>query len=127
MDESEKRALGERYLDAYNRFDVDGMMATVHQDVVFENISAGEVNATANGAEALREMAEQAKALFSSRCQTMKTFEADAEGAVITVAYEGVLACDLPNGMKAGETLRLEGRSAFAFRDGLIARIVDES
>ena len=46
---------------------------------------------------------------------------------IIEVAYEGVLASDLPNGMKAGETLRLSGRSEFTFRDGKIYRITDAS
>jgi hypothetical protein len=37
------------------------------------------------------------------------------------------LASDLPNGMKAGETLRLNGRSEFTFCDGKIYRIKDVS
>ncbi|MBN2062515.1 MAG: hypothetical protein JW882_19080 [Deltaproteobacteria bacterium] len=47
--------------------------------------------------------------------------------AFIDVAYEGVLASDMANGMKSGETLRLNGRSEFTFRDGKILRITDIS
>lgn len=103
------------------------MMATLHPEVQFENVSGGEVNATASGADDFRRLAEQATALFSSRRQTVKAFKADGEGASIDVAYAGVLASDLPNGMKAGETLTLDGRSEFEFKEGKIARIVDYS
>ena len=39
----------------------------------------------------------------------------------------GVLAGDLPNGMKAGEVLRLKGRSVFGFQEGKIYRLTDTS
>lgn len=127
MNTDEKRLLIERYLDAYNRFDVEGMMDVVHANVTFTNVADGAVTASATGASEFRQLAEQAKAAFASRKQTMKAFEAEGDKASIEVAYEGVLATDLPNGMKAGERLRLEGRSHFVFRDGKIYRITDES
>lgn len=127
MDSDEKRSLIERYLAAYNAFDVDGMMATIHRDVEFKNISGGVVNATVSGAHEFRQLAEQSKGLFSSRNQTVRTFESHEDKAVIEVVYEAVLASDLPNGMKAGETLRLDGRSEFVFRDGKIHQLADYS
>ena len=57
----------------------------------------------------------------------MTAFRQDDSGASIDVDYEGVLASDLPNGMRAGETLRLTGRSEFAFADGRIVSIRDIS
>lgn len=127
MDTDSKRALIMRYLDAYNRFNVEAMMATVHDDVVFQNIAGGDVTAQAEGVGALRQMAEQAKAIFASRCQTLLAFSDTEAGATIQVAFEGVLACDLPNGMQAGQEIRLEGRSEFAFKDERLIRIVDIS
>ncbi|NIM48071.1 MAG: nuclear transport factor 2 family protein [Gemmatimonadales bacterium] len=103
------------------------MMATIHADVQFKNVSRGEVNATASGAEEFRQLAERSKGLFSSRNQKIRTFASDEAKAVIEVTYEAVLASDLPNGMKAGETLRLEGRSEFVFRDGRIYQLTDYS
>ena len=127
MDIDAKRALITRYLDAYNRFDVSAMMATVHDEVVFQNISDGAVTAQADGAEALRQMAEQATAMFTTRRQSMKDFAVDGEQAVISVDFEGVLACDLPNGMRAGQRIAVQGRSEFTFRDDRLVRIVDIS
>jgi hypothetical protein len=39
----------------------------------------------------------------------------------------GVLALDLPNGMHAGQELRLQGRSRFTFQDGKIRTLADYS
>lgn len=127
MTELEKRELIECYLDAYNSFNVEGMMATVHPEIEFKNVSGGEVNARTSGASEFRQMAEQSKGLFRSRQQTMTAFEATGDGASIEVMYEAILALDLPNGMTAGETLKLNGRSEFEFKDGKISRIVDYS
>ena len=87
----------------------------------------GAVTAQADGAEALRQMAEQATAMFTTRRQSMKDFAVDGEQAVIRVDFEGVLACDLPNGMRAGQRIAVQGRSEFTFRDDRLVRIVDIS
>jgi ketosteroid isomerase-like protein len=127
MDEDEKRSLVECYLAAYNAFDIDGMMAVIHPDIEFKNVSGGEVNATTSGAGDFRLLAEKSSELFRSRKQKILTFWSNADQASIAVTFEGVLASDLPNGMKAGETLRLNGRSEFTFCDGKIYRIKDVS
>ncbi len=125
MGADEKRTLVDRYIAAYNDFDVDGMLALLHRDVEFRNISGGEVNASASGAEEFRRLAEQSKGLFSSRRQEITRFESDGNTAAVDISYEGVLASDLPNGMNAGDMLRLEGRSEFGFRDSKTHRITD--
>ncbi len=121
MGADEKRTL----IDRYNDFDVDGMLALLHRDVEFRNISGGEVNASASGAEEFRRLAEQSKGLFSSRRQEITRFESDGNTAAVDISYEGVLASDLPNGMNAGDMLRLEGRSEFGFLDSKTHRITD--
>ncbi len=127
MHEDDKQILIGRYLAAYNAFDIDGMMAVLHPDIEFQNVSGGAVNATASGANAFRALAGQSAGLFSMRRQTMTRFDAQDDQACIGVEFEGVLAADLANGMQAGETLRLTGRTEFAFRDGRICRITDIS
>ena len=115
------------YLRAYNHFNVEGMLSLMHPDVVFKNVSGGNVNAVASGIDELRELANRARAMFSSRCQAITAFNSDGNSATAEIDFEGVLAVDLPNGMKAGETLRLKGRSEFEFRDGKLYRITDTS
>lgn len=127
MNEDNKQSLIKRYLEAYNVFDIEGMMSVIHPDIEFKNVTGGEVNATASGADEFRKLAEQSKGMFSMRKQTITSFETKDDQAFIGIDYEGVLASDFPNGMKAGEILRLNGRSEFAFRDGKIYRITDIS
>jgi hypothetical protein len=80
-----------------------------------------------SGAGDFRLLAEKSSELFRSRKQKILTFWSNADQASIAVVFEGVLASDLPYGVKAGETLRLNGRSEFTFCDGKIYRIKDVS
>jgi ketosteroid isomerase-like protein len=121
------RALVERYLTAYNDFDIPGMLAVLDPAVEFRNVANGEITATAEGIEEFRQLAEQGATLFRSRRQTVTDYAADGERATVGIDYVGVLAADLSPELRAGETLRLSGRSTFVFRHGRIARIIDES
>ena len=123
----DERALIARYITAYNAFDIEGMLATLHPEVTFRNLSDGEVTATADGLEEFRALAERSAGFFSTRQQTLRRFERDGTEARIEVDYEAVLKQDLGPGMRAGDRLKLSGRSRFGFRDGKIAMIVDES
>ena len=94
---------------------------------MFENVSGGDVNASTSGVPQFRELAEKSKGLFSSRCQTVTAYKHDGESVTVEIDYEGVLKVDIPNGPKAGETLKLKGKSVFRFRDGLIHALTDYS
>jgi len=127
MGENGKRSLIESYIAAYNASDIDGMMAVIHPEIKFKNVSGGEVNATASGEDEFRHLAEKSNELFRSRKQTILNSLSTSDQTTIEVAFEGVLASDHPNGMRAGETLRLNGRSEFRFRDRKICQIIDVS
>lgn len=116
-----------RYIEAYNAFDIETMMSTLHPDIAFQNISNGEINAETHGIEAFQTLAEQSKGLFTSRKQTITNVETNESQTRIDVTFEAVLAIDLPNGLKAGELLQLQGNSEFTFRDGKIVSIVDRA
>jgi hypothetical protein len=115
------------YIRAYNNFDVDGMVANMDPSIKFENISNGQVNMTLNGLPAFIEQAEQAKAMFTSRRQTIKSFKHTANQTEIDIAYYAVLAIDLPNGMKRGDELNLTGKSIFKFLGDKINELTDIS
>jgi len=117
----------ERYIEAYNAFDIETMISTLHPNITFQNISNGEVNAETQGIEAFRTLAEQSKGLFTSRKQTITHIETNESQIRIDVAFEAVLAIDLPNGLKAGGTLKLQGSSEFTFCDGKIISIMDKA
>lgn len=127
MDSSPQAALIHAYLDAYNRFDIEGMLAVLDDDVRFENFSGGELTVATDGIMAFRDIAQQAVALFSEREQRVTAIEEGDGWVKVGIAYRGVLRNGFPGGPGPGTVLELRGSSEFAFRDGKIAKIVDRS
>ena len=115
------------YIEAYNRFDVDGMVADLHDEVVFKNITNGEVNLTTTGKESFRQQAEQAKQYFSQREQHVTDWQVADNRVEVLIDYTGVAAIDFPNGLKPGDTLQMQGKSVFQLEGGKILSIEDIS
>ncbi|WP_324254096.1 hypothetical protein [Paenibacillus sp. 1001270B_150601_E10] len=57
----------------------------------------------------------------------MKQITFHDDRAEIEIDYEGTLATDFPNGMKAGEIITLEGKSFFQMKDKKLILIEDYS
>jgi hypothetical protein len=127
MDESTKRDLIEQYVNAYNHFDIEGMLAVLSPQVRFESYTGQELTASANGIDEFRQLAERAKGLFSERMQRITSLEFSQDGATAEIDYHGRLAQDIPGGPKAGSLLELNGVSEFTFGDEQINNIVDRS
>jgi ketosteroid isomerase-like protein len=127
MNPAEMRTLVDRYIDAYNRMDIEGMLLVVHSDIEFMNISGGVVNANTRGVSDLKALAEQSLSVFSERHQEILSFEANDTRAVAAISFRAVLASDHSNGLKMGHELTLTGRSEFEFQDGAILKITDIS
>ena len=121
------RKVIDHYIEAYNSFDVDGMLQLMAKDVVFENFSGDNLTAKTVGIDELRQMAQQAAALFKSRKQTILGYRADESKAFVDIQFEGTFAVDLPNGIKAGQTISIKGRSEFHFSKDLITYLGDFS
>ena len=115
------------YIEAYNRFDVDGMLAPLHEEVVFQNIANGEVSLTTTGKGDFRGQAEQATRYFSEREQRVTHWQLVGNRVEVAIDYCATVAIELPNGLKPGDTLRLQGKSVFRFGDGKIISIEDIS
>lgn len=121
------RALIDRYIDAYNRIDVDAMLATMHNEVIFENYTAGVLSVRTVGVHELRHLAESSRYLFSARHQTITSYSEVAGVAHAQIHFQGTFAVDLPNGVRAGQSIALNGRSEYRDRDGLLIYIADYS
>lgn len=126
MEELQKRMV-ENYIWSYNAFDVDGMTRDLHHEVVFENISNEKVDLTIRGIEAFKEQAENAIGYFTQRVQRVTSWDFKDNIVTVNIDYRGILAVDLPNGKKAGDTLQLKGLTIFSFKEGQIAKIQDKS
>ncbi|UJF36226.1 nuclear transport factor 2 family protein [Paenibacillus hexagrammi] len=127
MKNSKLHDLIEQYLREYNSFNIDGMVDLLHENIHFKNISNGEVNAETKGTEEFRALAEQSVQIFSQRCQVIKSITLTDVKAEVEIDYEGILSIDLPNGMKAGESLKLQGKSIYQMKDEKLVLIEDYS
>lgn len=115
------------YIKAYNEFNIDKMVTDFAENITFENIQNGEINMSLNGLTAFKQQAEQAKAYFSERTQTITLFKHIDNRTEIEINYKAILAIDFPNGFKKGQKLNLSGKSIFEFDSDKIIKLTDIS
>jgi ketosteroid isomerase-like protein len=116
-----------RYIASYNARDIDGMIGCVTDDVVFENISNTGQSMRLDGKAMMRQVADLSGNAFSYRRQRLVNVLTGAGKAAAEIEFEGKAAVDLPNGIRAGETVKIRGASFFEFRGNLLCRIADYS
>ncbi|MEL6259199.1 MAG: nuclear transport factor 2 family protein [Pseudomonadota bacterium] len=117
----------DRYIALYNARDVDGMLDCVTDDIVFENFSNTGPSMRLEGKSAMADVARLSGNAFSFRRQTLLSVVDAGDKAAAEIEFEGKAAVDLPNGVSAGETVKIRGASFFEFRSGLLCRIADYS
>ena len=116
-----------RYIQNYNDRDIEGMLDCVTEDVVFENISNTGQSMRLEGRDQMGEVAQLSGNAFSYRRQRLVNLIIGTGKAAAEIEFEGKAAVDLPNGVKAGETIKIRGASFFEFRGRLLSRIADYS
>jgi hypothetical protein len=122
-----KEEIIKNFIKAYNAFNIDSMLSFLHPEVQFKNISNGEVNIQTIGKDEFKTLAIQSATIFKEREQKIISYNETNDKINIKVQYQAVLAVDLPNGLKNGEVLNIQGKSEYIFKDKLIYSIVDES
>ena len=116
-----------RYIDAYNRMNVQAMLDCLSGDVRFINRSNGEVTNETHGIEAFRALAEQGVELFAEREQTILDCIAIEDRAAVRIGYRAKVKADLPNGWKAEQKIEIAGTSFFMISKGKISEVIDAS
>ena len=127
MNITTKERLINQYLNAYNDFDIQGMLSVLTNDVLFKNFSGDEQTFATSGKEDFKVLAEQGAQFFTQRQQVITDIEHFDDKSVIEIDYYAIVGTDLPNGLKAGEELKLKGKSIFQFGDDKISSITDVS
>jgi hypothetical protein len=124
---TDREKMIENYIEGYNQFDVNKMVADFDYNIIFKNIQNGVTNISLIGLSEFKEQAEQAKTYFSIRKQTIKSFKHINNETEIDINYFAILGIDLPNGLKKGQELNLEGKSVFKFSGNKITELKDIS
>lgn len=116
-----------KFIDAYNKFNLDSMLDLLHPEIKFRNISNGEINAETAGKQEFETFAGESIKLFREREQKIVSYSEENDAVNVEIQYNGVLAIDLSDKLKAGDSINLRGKSEYTFKDGLIYSIIDES
>ncbi|UKS29718.1 nuclear transport factor 2 family protein [Paenibacillus sp. HWE-109] len=127
MSSEKNKEIIENYIEAYNSFDLQGMVKLLHKDILFRNFSNGTMDTETRGIQEFGELAAKSSKIFSSRHQTITQYHAEGDTTEILIDYEAILAVDLPNGLKLGDKLQLKGKSVFGIHEGQISLIEDYS
>ena len=125
MTENDKELLIKEYVKCYNSKDIDGMLKCVIEDVVFRNVAGGVVQMEVYGVTSLRELADKTKDLFRTREQGIKKISFQGDLVRVDISFDAEFGIDLPNGVKAGDKMSVEGYTEFTFTDGLLSSISD--
>lgn len=124
----QRETLIDSYIAAYNQMDVNGMLKTLHPELIFENYSKGEMTHQTKGVHEFEKQAQQALDFFESREQSPNKYIHQARFTEVHLKYHAILGKDFPDGsLKKGEEINLKGKSVFTFKDGLISKIQDYS
>jgi hypothetical protein len=117
----------QNYIEGYNGFAVEQMVADFADNIRFENVQNGQVTLSLEGVEAFRQQAALAKSYFATRQQTIKTFNHLEHETHVDIDYKAVLAMDFPNGLKKGQEINLTGTSVFEFAGNKVIKLTDIS
>src|SRR6476469_381137 len=105
MHEVQREKIIQDYVDAYNHFNIEKMIANLDEAIYFKNISNAVINMAFTGLASFKEQAENAKHLFSKRTQTITSFKHRDHETEIEIIFHAILATDIPNGPKKGDEL----------------------
>ncbi|MGZ7050243.1 MAG: nuclear transport factor 2 family protein [Methanobacterium sp.] len=125
MKEKLMKKIVDQYYKSYNKFNIDGMIKNIHEDMVFKNIVNGEVNFELKGKEAFKNQIEEAFALFKNR--KMKIVEQKFGDDIVEnkIDFKGVLAVDIPDQFKKYDLIKVQSKVIFKFKNGKIISIED--
>jgi ketosteroid isomerase-like protein len=118
-------AIGQSYIDAYNRKDVAALVNGVADAVVFENISNAGQSMKIAGREAFAQLADQARQC-SRPGLSVRTAVVNGDYVALEADWRATPAVDLGL-MKAGKEVVMRGASFITIADEKLVRIVDLS
>jgi steroid delta-isomerase-like uncharacterized protein len=113
------------FLAAMTAGDVEAVRALIADDVVFEHYTGGARTTRAEGKAAFEELAKGSAEAFASRGWEIRRITKGDGCATFETTMQGVPAADLPNGMKQGVPIALDGVTVYEARDGKITRMSD--
>ncbi|MHC5202456.1 nuclear transport factor 2-like protein [Myroides sp. LJL119] len=121
-----KEQIIREYIQGYNQFDIAQMLACLDEQIEFKDIQDNRTVINLLGKSAFEKQAQMSQEYFSSRQQTIKSIDMDSnQNYIVNIAFKAILKIDLPNGLRKGQEINLDGKSIFEFKKNRIIRLTD--
>lgn len=117
----------QRYLLAYNSFDVEAMLQLLSEDVRFENYSNDALTVSASNKREFKELAEKGKWIFDERKQELLSTRPVECGLEAKIRFWGKLSNEAATEAGASPYVEIMGTSEVQFQDNKIVKLVDRS
>jgi|GEM_PF-4966598 archaellin len=125
-EEIKKKVL--KYLNSFSNSDTQALYSLLDRDVVFKNIVNNETATETKGIENFINIFKESDSLFESKKKTMITIAVEENLAAVEIFFDGILASDLSESAKKGDSVRIEEFTEFEFSDkGFITSVTDYS
>lgn len=115
----------QKYISAYNDFDIETMISLMHTDCIFESRTDGMLSFTAKGKHDFRQICMVAKNNYKFRKQVIEGYTRIGDTLEVEIYFKATLANNLLDVGKKDEQIAFETKSSFEFKDGLIYKIVN--
>lgn len=116
-----------KYLQAYNEFDIAGMLTFVHPEIHYKVIHQGKTGVHTTGKKEFERVSVKSLEYFRQREQYILSFVVKDNIIDLEIHFSAITAKELSNGMNAGDRIDLRGKSEYIFKEGLIFSIIDET
>lgn len=123
MQDTQKQII-ESYLQACNDLNVGAIVSHVHDNLLFQNISNGEVTIETKGKAAFTEQAEMTKTFFQERMITPLAWKESDEVVIVDVDYKAILAISFSETLQPGDNFEVVGQMIFGFDSDKIIKMI---
>ncbi|NMM47782.1 nuclear transport factor 2-like protein [Marinigracilibium pacificum] len=121
----EKLAKINQYIEAYNNYNVNGMLQPLDNHISFANITNDYITLTTQGKPDFEIQAIKALDLFKNRNQKIESITFNDESVIVDISYTAIVNYEIPYELNIGEKVSIKGKSIFTFKDDKIIDIRD--
>jgi len=115
----------QKYINAYNNFDIETMVSLMHNDCIYEGKTKGIQSFCIKGKHSFRQINMLSKNNYTFRKQVIEGFIESMNKVEVNLYFKAILAVDVSELGKKGEEIAFETKSVFEFKNGLIYKLTN--
>ena len=115
----------QKYINAYNKFDIDGMISLMHIDCTFEMIHDNKITLKTYGKSDFRQLCILSKNNYKYRKQIIESFKEENNKVEVNLYFKATLAIDIPDLGKKDEKISFETKTIFELKNNAIYKITN--